>query len=119
MSLPLYLNPAAVTGIPGTTLLASWLAGGAISRTGPTGPFTDTTDSAANIVTALAGMQSASFPCQYINASGQTATIAAGAGVTLSGKTPSVAANTMALLVIYVDPSGAVDIKVLYRQSIT
>ena len=119
MSLPLYINPAGITTNVGTTLLAAWLAGGAISRTGPTGNFTDTIDSAANIVTALAGMATASFTCQYINSSGFTATLAAGTGVTLSGKAASVATNTMALLAIYVDPSGAVDVKVLSRNTIS
>lgn len=119
MSLTLYPNPAGITTNVGTTLLAAWLAGGAISRTGPGSAFTDTTDSAANIASALAYMQGgASWYCQYINYSGQTATIAAGAGVTLAGRSAAIPNNAMALLQIYVTPAGAVTITILSRQTI-
>ena len=118
MSLQLYPNPAGITTNAGTTLLAAWLAGGAISRTGPGLAFTDTTDTAANIANALQGMQGASWICQYINYSGQTATIAAGAGVTLTGRSAAIPNNSMAMLQIYVTPAGAVTITILSRQTI-
>ena len=119
MSLALYPNPAAVTTIIGTTLLAEWLKGTAISRTGPSGPFTDTTDTAALIASSVSQMQGgASWYCQYINYSGQTATIAAGAGVTLAGRSAAIPNNAMALLQIYVSPAKAVTITILSRQTI-
>lgn len=118
MSLPLYPNPAAITTNAGTTLLAAWLAGGAISRTGPGSAFNDTTDTAANIAAALGSMQGASWYCQYINYSGQTATIVAGSGVTLAGKSAAIPNNAMAILQIYVTPAGSVTITILARSTI-
>lgn len=120
MSLSLYPNPSGITTNIGTTLLSAWLAGAAISRTGPTGPFTDTTDSATNIVSALGYMTGgSSWFCQYVNYSGQTATIAAGAGVILAGRSPVISNNSMAMLHIYVSPAGAVTVTVISRQTIS
>ena len=82
------------------TLTAALLTGGIINRTGPTGAFTDTTDTAANIVAALianypyvapnTGLSSSaaatlglSVRLRYINTVAFAMTAAAGTGVTI------------------------------------
>jgi hypothetical protein len=73
----------AVTTVGNGTLTAAAITGGQVARTGPTGPFTDTTDTAANIVTALGVFESGeTFFFYYKNATTWPATIAGGSGVT-------------------------------------
>jgi hypothetical protein len=56
-------------------------------RTGPTAAFTDTTDTAANIVAGIPANASVgqSWTWEYINQTAYPCTLAAGTGVTLSG----------------------------------
>lgn len=72
----------AITTVGNGTLTAAGLVGGEIVRTGPTAAFTDTTDTAANIVAAgpLAG---SSFSILIKNSTAFPQTISAGTGVTL------------------------------------
>ena len=72
------LNPSNVniTATTGQTLTTAQILAGFITRTGPTGGFTDTLPSTASILAALNA--DTPFVVRYINASGQTATIAAG-----------------------------------------
>lgn len=66
------------------TLLAAALLGGLITRTGPVAAFTDTTDTAAAIVTAIGQFSlNGTFLTTYKNSTAFAATLAAGAGVTL------------------------------------
>lgn len=75
-----------ITTVGNGTLTAAAILGGLITRTGPTVAFTDTTDSAANLVTALGGFQAGqAFQVQIKNATAFTQTIGAGANVTLPG----------------------------------
>lgn len=69
------------------TLTAAALTGGQITRSGPTGAFTDTTDTATNIVAALGSNFNSgqSFLVRIKNTTIYTETLAAGAGVTLPG----------------------------------
>lgn len=72
------------------TLTAAAITGGLINRTTVAAPFTDTTDTAANIIAAnpgLLGKIGASFIFIYSNNSTGLATIAGGTGVTVSGVT--------------------------------
>ena len=67
------------------TLTAAAMVGGQIARTGPTAAYTDTTDTAANIVTALGSFDSgATFVVRLRNSTVWPQTIAAGTGVTWS-----------------------------------
>lgn len=67
-----------------TTLSGAALVGGQIARSGPTSAFTDTTDTASGIVSALPGFNSGNvFFIRYKNATAFTATLAAGSNVTL------------------------------------
>lgn len=75
-----------VSNTTGTTILAAALVGGQINRSGPTGAYTDTTDTAAHIVAALPSfLVGAQFYVVFKNATTFSQTLAAGAGVTLPG----------------------------------
>jgi len=96
-----------------TTLPASQLISGILNRTGSTGVFTDTTDTAANIIAALVAQYSyqqsptnglaggnavqpgLSVRLRYINAVAFAATIAAGTGVTLGANSATVNASSV------------------------
>lgn len=74
----------AVTTVGNGTLTAAALLGGLITRTGPVAAFTDTTDSAANIVAAIGVFSlGGTFPITYKNVTAFTSTLAAGANVTV------------------------------------
>lgn len=73
-----------ITTVGNGTLTAAGLVGGEIVRTGPTGVYSDTTDTAANIIAALPGaVVGSSFNILLKNATVFTQTIVAGTGVTL------------------------------------
>lgn len=66
------------------TLTAAALLGGLITRTGPSGAYTDTTDTAAAIVTTVGVFSlGGTFPITIKNATAFSETLSAGAGVTL------------------------------------
>lgn len=74
----------AITTVGNGTLTAAGLLGGLITRTGPTSAYTDTTDTAANIVTAIGSFNSgATFNIIIKNGTAFAQTLAAGTGVTL------------------------------------
>lgn len=78
----------AVTATSGTTLSATALAGGVILRSGPGSGFIDATDTAANILAALAAAQrivGQSFEIMVANTTASTMSILAGSGVALAG----------------------------------
>jgi hypothetical protein len=84
------------------TLTATALLTGSITRSGPSGAFTDTLDTASNIYNALAGNASApsvapglGFACRITNTTAFTQTISLGTGhLTGVGTIGSVAANS-------------------------
>jgi hypothetical protein len=82
------------------TWAANNIATGIIQRTGPTGNYTDTTDTATNIILALGGggyaasiVPGTSFRLLFRNTVAYAMTLAAGAGVTLGSGTTSCAAS--------------------------
>lgn len=78
------IKDTTITTAGNGTLTAAGLVGGQIVRTGPTAAFTDTTDTAANIVTALGGfVANATFFIRIKNGTAFPQTLAAGTGVTL------------------------------------
>lgn len=86
---------SAVTATAGTTLTAAQLTGGLITRTGPTANYTDTTDTAVNIIAAIPNaLTGTCFELIIINTVAFVGTIAAGAGVTLAGTTTLAASST-------------------------
>lgn len=81
--LPPVKNTAITTAGNGT-LTAAAIVGGYITRTGPTGAYSDATDTATNIVNALAAyVANESFVVSIKNATAFAQTITAGTGVTL------------------------------------
>jgi hypothetical protein len=77
----------ALTTVGAATLTAANIAGGVTSRGGTqTGAFTDTTDTAANIIAALPSIAvGQAFEYTYQNNSSYAATISGGTNVTVSG----------------------------------
>lgn len=84
------LVPGAIATAGAGTLTGAAIASGIITRTGPVGGYTDTTDTSTNILAALAGNNPAAdiapgttFRFVHINTVAQTCTFAAGVGVVL------------------------------------
>lgn len=83
-----------LTTVGAGTLTGALLAAGLIKRSGSVAAFTDTTDTAANIIAALntgtgtTGVDvGTSWRVKYLNTVAYPCTLAAGTGVTLSGNT--------------------------------
>lgn len=75
-----------LTTVGAGTITGAGIAGGVTNRTGSTGAFTDTTDTAVNIVAALENAAiGEAFTYIYYNNTGFPATLAGGSGVTLAG----------------------------------
>lgn len=90
----------ALTTVGAGTVTGAMIATGIVRRTGPTGAYTDTFDSAANILAALAGnswaasvVPGASFRLLYINTVAQAMTFAGGQGMVSGVGTLNVAAS--------------------------
>lgn len=90
----------ALTTAGAGTWTGAMIASGIIKRTGPVGGYTDTTDTAANIVAALSGnydnadaIAGTTFRMLFRNAVAQAMTFAAGAGVIAGDGTLTVAAS--------------------------
>lgn len=79
------LVPTTITTAGAGTLIAADLLGGLITRSGPSGAFTDTTDTAALIQAAWTGAVGSTFEFTIINTTAFTETLAGGTGVTFSG----------------------------------
>lgn len=76
----------ALTTVGAGTITAAGIAGGITNRTGSTAAFTDTTDTATNIIAALPNANvGQSFEYTYFNNTAGTATLTGGTGVTVSG----------------------------------
>ncbi len=73
----------AITTAGNGTLTAAGLAGGVITRSGPTGAFTDTTATAALIYAQVGSTTNISFLTRIKNTTAFAQTLAAGSGVTL------------------------------------
>lgn len=88
-----------LTTVGAGTLTAALLTGYSIlSRTGPTAAYNETTDTASNIIAALAvnsqtPMQGTSYRWRHINTVAYIGTMVAGTGVTLSGTTANAASS--------------------------
>jgi hypothetical protein len=80
----------ALTTVGAGTITAAGIAGAVTLRSGSTSAFTDTTDTAANIIPARwpnSASLNSSFMYTYVNNSVAVATIQGGTGVTVSGIT--------------------------------
>lgn len=78
-------QPQSITAASGVTLLASMIKNRFILRSGPTTAFTDTTDTAANIIAAFPGIAVGNSVIVSIgNFTGFDQTIVGGAGVSIN-----------------------------------
>lgn len=92
-----------LTTVGAGTVTGAMIATGLLRRTGPVGGFTDTFDTAANILTALAGnnnpganvVPGTTFRLRYINAVAQAMTYAGGQGMVSGTGTLNVAASVI------------------------
>lgn len=84
--------PASVTATGNATLTAANIFAGYILRSGPTAAFTDTLDTAANIIALLQNIiPGYGLDFTIVNLTNYVQTIAAGTGVTLSFVSPQTA----------------------------
>jgi len=93
---------------PGATLSAAEMISGSIIRTGPTVAFTDTTDTAANIVASFGSNPpvNASYQFVLINQTSVSDTLAAGSGVTISGSAIIAPENSVTFKVTVTDATS-------------
>ena len=82
-------QPTALTTVGAGTITAAGIAGGYTVRTGSTAAFTDTTDSVANLITALAAFLSVggSIEWTYVNNTVAAATLQGASNVSFVGGT--------------------------------
>jgi hypothetical protein len=99
------VNPktTALSTVGAGTITAAAIVAGITLRTGSTSAFTDTTDTAANIIAALLGGPAVgtSWAYVYVNNTVALATLAAGSGVTLTGAVPVMPNSSATFLMTY------------------
>lgn len=84
--------PVAITTVGAGVLTAAAIASGVILRSGPTGAYSDTTDTAVAIIAAMDNPSTgASFDFDIVNGVAFIGTMVAGVGVTLAGVTANAA----------------------------
>lgn len=110
--------PSSVTTVGNGTLLAATLITGLLNRTGPTAPFTDTTDTAANIVAALGGTVGDSFYIDIKNATAFPQTLVGGTGVTLSSSS-IVPPNSLAEFLVVITTATAITFNHVFTVPLT
>lgn len=94
-------NPSGHSVATGVILTASWMLGGALNLSGPAAAWAAVTDTAANIVASLANPSIYSFiPLVLINSSAYAVTITGGTGVTTTGNTLTIPANSQRVIII-------------------
>ena len=112
--------PASVTSTTGTNLTAANMLTGVIARTGPTAAFTDTLDTAADIISAIAG-SSDSYGFNFLiqNFTAYQMTLTAGTGmsfVPFGSQTLSVQPqNVVAFRVTITDTTSGSSAVEIYR----
>ena len=105
----------ALTTVGAGTITAGGIAGGTTTRSGPTAAFTDTTDTAANIIAAsenLGAGVGASMLYRYVNNSAWPATLAGGSNVTLADTVP---ANSWGLYQVTVSSAGNLTLSLIEK----
>lgn len=94
VSLPGRGAKVAISTAGAGTLTAAGIVGGLIMRTGPTGAYDDTTDTATAILALLDNPAVGdSWEFTHVNGVAHIATMVAGAGVTLAGTTANAASK--------------------------
>jgi len=94
VSLPGRSSPTAITTVGAGTLTAAAITSGLIMRSGPTGVYDDTTDTAVAIIAAWDTPSIGnSFDFTIVNGVAFAGTMLAGVGVTLAGVTANAASK--------------------------
>ena len=109
--------PASITNTTGTTLSASDMINGAIIRTGPTSDFSDTTDTAANIIASFGPSPpvGSSYQFALINQTDYSETLTPGAGVTITGSGLIATNNALTFRVTITDTTSGAQAVTLTR----
>lgn len=82
------ITNTAISTVGAGTLTAAGIIGGLITRSGSTAPFTDTTDTAANIIAAVPAYPAGqTWELLIVNSTAFQQTISGGTGVTITGNT--------------------------------
>jgi hypothetical protein len=103
-----------ITTVGAGTLNAATVVGGVITRSGPTAAYTDTTDTAANIIAALPNPSlGQSWELTLVNTTAFAETLAAGAGVTIAGLAGPIPANSSARALCTYSGAGAVTVALI------
>lgn len=90
-----------LTTVGAGNILASSILAGCVERTGPTGAFTDTLDTADNLIAAVPGLTVGdSFQFLYRNTVAFAQTLAVGLGGVLSGANTAVAASSARMYLV-------------------
>lgn len=108
-----------ITTVGAGTLTNAAIEGQLIYRTGPTGAYTDTFDTAANLDAGIgAAMQPGDhYVIWYSNQVAFAATIAGAAGVTLSSTKTSIAASALGCLVLQKVSNAVLTTPMTYNSS--
>lgn len=115
------LISTSITTVGDGSLTAAAINGGLIVRSGPTAAFTDTTVTAAAIITALgaSAVVGKSWLLYIKNLTAFSETLAAGAGVTLSGNKDVIPANSAGVYLVTYASSTTVTMQGLYIVSLS
>lgn len=103
-------SSTALTTVGAGTITAAGINGGFTTRSGSTAAFTDTTDTAANIIAGQPGLVNkigTAFSYTYVNNTVAVATLTGGTGITVSGIT-AVPANSWAQYLITYTAAGTI-----------
>ena len=96
----------AIATVGAGTLTAAALVGAIITRSGSTAAFTDTTDTAANIIAAMnSPIIGNSWTVRIVNTTAFTETLAGGTGVTIVGKEVVVGGGYQDYIVTFTSPT--------------
>ncbi len=107
---PLLASTTLATNGAGT-ITAAGIAGGITTRTTVAANFTDTTDTADNIIAALPNANiGQSFVWRYVNSSTATATIVGGTGVNAAGAVGAVPPNTVGTFLVTYSAASTITI---------
>src|SRR5215469_9280364 len=103
----------AISTVGAGLLTGAAIVGGVITRSGSTSAFTDTTDSAANIIAAIPNSTvGQSWELVLVNTTAFAETLSAGSGVTLSGLAGPVPGNASARFLVTYTASNAVTMQI-------
>ncbi len=115
------ITSTSITTVGNGVLTAAGIVGGVIVRSGPTGAYTDTTATAAQIIAAMptGSLVGASRILTIKNLTAFAETLSAGSGVTLSGNKDVIPANSAGVYLVTYATASTVTIQGLYVVSLT